>query len=183
MTAIALQKSTLRSWALSQRAGFDPLAGEALASIVLREMTFVPDAVVAGVWPLPGEMDLRPLMNALHDRGHRIVLPQTPARGERLSFRAWSPGAPMRRERFGTFAPEGPVIEPDVVFVPMLAFDRAGNRLGYGGGYYDRTLEALPDAMAIGFAYAAQCVAFVPVEPHDAKLKLIATESGIISAV
>jgi 5-formyltetrahydrofolate cyclo-ligase len=87
----------------------------------------------------------------------------------------------MVRERFGTFRPDGPVGLPDFVFVPLLAFDAAGNRLGYGGGFYDRTLAALPGAEAIGFAYAAQQVAQVPAEAHDRALRRVVTEAGVVS--
>jgi 5-formyltetrahydrofolate cyclo-ligase len=172
-------KVALRASMRAARAAFDPAAGAALADNFLREVALPEGSTVAGVWPLPGEMDLRPLMLALHERGHKIVLPQTPPRGQRLVFRVWSPGCAMVPGRFGTFAPDGAVAEPDVIFVPLLAFDPAGNRLGYGGGYYDRTLQALPMCRAIGFGYAAQCVKEVPTEAHDQKLEMIVTEQKI----
>jgi 5-formyltetrahydrofolate cyclo-ligase len=83
----------------------------------------------------------------------------------------------MRAERFGTFAPDGEVLRPDWLFVPLLAFDRRGHRLGYGGGYYDRTLAGLPGATAIGCAFAAQEMARVPIGPNDIALHAIATEA------
>jgi len=183
MTSIAEQKAVLRAEALARRRGFDPGAGEMLATVVLRDVVLPPGAVVAGLWPLPGEMDLRPLLHALHARGLPIVLPETPPRGRPLVFRRWSPGCAMLPERFGTLRPDGPVVAPDVVFVPLLAFDGRGYRLGYGGGYYDRTLQGLPGAEAIGFGYAAQMVERVPIEAHDIPLRRIATETGIIHAV
>jgi 5-formyltetrahydrofolate cyclo-ligase len=182
MTSIAEQKASLRAEALAWRRGFDPGAGEALASVVLRDVVLAPGAVVAGLWPLPGEMDLRPLLHALSARGFAIVLPETPPRGRPLVFRRWTPGCAMLPERFGTLRPDGPVSVPDVVFVPLLAFDGRGYRLGYGGGYYDRTLQGLPAAEAIGFGYAAQMVERVPNEAHDVPLRRIATETGIIHA-
>ena len=105
-------------------------------------------AAVAGTWPIAGEIDVRPLWVAMHERGHRVLLPETPPRGLPLIFRQWAPGALMVPERFGTWRPDGPVGVPDVIFVPFLAFDDRGHRLGYGGGYYDRTLAALPGAPA-----------------------------------
>ena len=134
-------------------------------------------AIVSGFWPLGGEIDIRPLLERLHARGHPIVLPATPPRGQPLSFHRWTPGSAMRRERFGTLAPEGEPMRPDWLFVPLLAFDRRGHRLGYGGGYYDRTLAGLPGAVAIGCAFAAQEVAEVPTGAHDMRLAAVATEA------
>jgi 5-formyltetrahydrofolate cyclo-ligase len=86
----------------------------------------------------------------------------------------------MLPERFGTAYPDGPIAEPDMLLVPLLAFDRAGHRLGYGGGYYDRTLATLPTHPAIGIAYAAQEIPHIPPGPHDHPLPTIITESEII---
>ncbi len=170
----------MRRDAMALRAGLDPRAGEALAEHVLRDLALTAGATIAGVWPLPGEIDLRPLLHALHAAGHRIALPHTPPRGQALIFRYWQPDCVMLQDRFGTWRPDGPILEPDILFVPLLAFDRRGHRLGYGGGYYDRTLAALPGRLAIGFAHAAQEVPCVPVGPHDRPLSIIATERGII---
>jgi 5-formyltetrahydrofolate cyclo-ligase len=127
---------------------------------------------------MPGEIDLRPLWTALHDRGHRVLLPETPPRGAPLVFRRWHPGAAMLPEPFGTQRPTGPVAVPDVIVVPFLAFDRFGHRLGYGGGYYDRTLASLPGIPAIGAGYAALMVDSLPAGPHDRPLDTIFTENG-----
>ncbi len=181
-TTIAEQKAALRERALRLRTAFDPAAGEQLADLVLCRVPLAPGSVVAGVWPLPGEMDLRPLLHALAGIGHRVVLPETPPLGRPLTFRTWSPGCPMVRERFGTFRPTGDAAVPDVLFVPLLAFDRSGARLGYGGGYYDRTLAALPNAQAVGFGYAAQEVERVPATVLDYRLPLIVTEQDVICA-
>ena len=174
------QKSALRVRALQARAGFDPNAGERLAAMVLGGLRPACGRVVGGVWPMPGEMDLRPLLLALHRLGNPVVLPETPPRGQALIFRLWHPGAEMVRERFGTFRPTGDTATPDLLFVPLLAFDRKGGRLGYGGGYYDRTLAAFDGIQATGYGYAAQEVAQVPMEPHDRRLTTIVTESEII---
>jgi 5-formyltetrahydrofolate cyclo-ligase len=120
------------------------------------------------------------LLHALHERGHVIVLPVTGKRGEALVFREWRPGAALEAEPFGTVRPTGPERVPDFLLVPLLAFDRTGGRLGYGAGYYDRTLSGLPAAFALGCAYAAQEVAQVPTGPQDVRLDAVATERGVI---
>jgi 5-formyltetrahydrofolate cyclo-ligase len=166
----------MRRRMLAVRRTQNPAAGATLAEHVLRDLSRETGSAIAGVWPFGDEIDLRPLWHALHARGHTILLPETTPRGEILIFRAWHPGCAMRAERFGTQCPEGPAGTPALIFVPLLAFDRAGNRLGYGGGYYDRTLAAQPGVPAVGFGYAALEVPAVPCEPHDRKLSAIYTE-------
>lgn len=126
------------------------------------------------------EIDIRSLLLTLHGNGHPILLPATPARGNPLIFRHWRPGMALEREHFGTMRPTGEVAVPDWLLVPLLAFDRAGRRLGYGGGYYDRTLAALPRAVAVGVGWAAQEMAQVPAGPLDIRLHAIATEREVI---
>ncbi len=174
------QKRSAREAALAARGGQDPALGADLAAHVLRELPPPAGAAVAGFWPMPGEIDIRPLLTALHARGHAVLLPETPPRGNPLIFRHWHPGCPMIAERFGTSRPDGAVAVPDWLFVPLLAFDRGGHRLGYGGGYYDRTLAGLPDAIAVGCAFAAQELDAVPVGEYDARLAAIATERGVL---
>jgi 5-formyltetrahydrofolate cyclo-ligase len=139
-----------------------------------------PNAVVSGFWPLGEEIDIRPLLLALHQRGHQIALPVTPRRGEALTFRGWQPGDAMVPERFGTMRPVGEILVPDMLLIPLLAFDSFGCRLGYGGGFYDRTLVGLPGRFRLGCAFAAQQVDAVPVGPYDIRLDAVATERGII---
>ncbi len=181
---LATAKRAARERALTARAGCDPaqaaVAGAALAAHVLHDGPPPPGAVVSGVWPLDGEIDLRPLMRALHACGHPVVLPVTPPRGRPLTFRLWRPGDALVRERFGTMRPTGEERVPEFLLVPLLAFDRRGHRLGYGAGYYDRTLAALPGRFALGCAFAAQEVDAVPVGPNDATLDAVATERGVI---
>ncbi len=141
-----------------------------------------PGLVLAGIWPLPGEPSLVPAWHALHGRGYRIVLPETTPPGTALVFRSWTPETVLRPGRFGTLHPDGPVRAPDIVFVPLLAWDRRLHRLGYGGGYYDRTLAARPDAVAVGIGFASQEVDAVPVGPHDVPLDAMVTEHGLVTA-
>ncbi|WP_051537344.1 5-formyltetrahydrofolate cyclo-ligase [Asaia prunellae] len=122
-----------------------------------------------------GRSDLRPLYAALTDLGHEILLPETTPKGTPLVFRRWSPDCVMLAGRFGTMHPDGVTDRPDLILVPLLAFDRRGNRLGYGGGYYDRTLSQI-SCRSIGFAFAWQEVARVPLGAYDQPLDWIVTE-------
>ena len=174
-------KRAARAHALALRAGCDPaVSGAALAERVLAECPPPDGAVVSGFWPIGEEIDIRPLLHALHARGHTIVLPVTPRRGNPLTFRTWQPGDVLEPERFGTFRPVGQAAVPDFLLVPLLAFDRRGYRLGYGAGFYDRTLAGLPRRFALGVAYAVQEVENVPAGPHDVRLDAVATEHGVI---
>ena len=175
-------KAAARKLARAKRASLANIgAPERLAEAMLAQHAPPKGAIIAGYWPMGDEMDPRPLMLALASRGHALALPVTPPRGQPLAFHAWAPGAALRPGPMGTSEPvAGEELRPDVLLVPLLAFDRAGRRLGYGGGYYDRTLAALPGAKAIGIAYAGQEMPEVPAGPQDMRLPLIATEAGVI---
>ncbi len=173
-------KRAVRQRMLAAREAWDPALGAMVAENVLREAPPPPGAVVSGFWPIGQEIDIRPLLLALHRHGHRIVLPETPKRGNPLIFRLWHPDAVMVQERFGTFRPDGPVLAPNFLLVPLLAFDRRGYRIGYGAGYYDRTLAQLPERFRLGVAYAAQQLDEVPAGPYDERLDAVATERGVI---
>jgi 5-formyltetrahydrofolate cyclo-ligase len=161
--------------------------GDAASHLVdcLFDSDVVPDgAVVSGFWPIGSEIDLRPLLRALAVRGHVIGLPVVVARDQPLEFRAWREGDVMAEGPFGIPEPLDSAVEvaPRVLFVPLLAFDRAGYRLGYGGGYYDRSLDKLRaegHAIAIGAAWAAQEVPAVPHDRHDQPLDWMLTEREI----
>jgi 5-formyltetrahydrofolate cyclo-ligase len=146
---------------------------------VLQGFAFPAAAVIAGFWPIADEIDIRPLLHGLAERGHPIALPVTGRRGEPLVFRAWQPGETLLPGRFGTSHPAGPEVTPDILLMPLLAFDSQGNRLGYGGGFYDRTVALLPRALRIGCAFSVQELDSVPTGPYDQKLHAIATEIGL----
>jgi 5-formyltetrahydrofolate cyclo-ligase len=175
-----MTKAQLRAAARARRATCNPEWGIRLAGHILATKLIPPAAIVAGFWPMPGEIDIRPLLLALLSRGHTVLLPETPPRGNPLTFRQWRPGTRMVPERFGTLRPDAPRATPGVLLVPLLAFDAGCNRLGYGGGYYDRTIPTLPCVITVGCAFAAQQVDEIPVLPHDAPLDAVATERGVI---
>jgi 5-formyltetrahydrofolate cyclo-ligase len=143
-----------------------------------------PASILAGYWPLNSEADPRGLMNALARSGARLVLPCVEGAAEPLVFRLWREGDTMVQGACGVYepSPAAPAVIPEGVLVPLLAFDAVGYRLGYGGGYYDRTLAFLRRTgrvLAIGVAYTGQEMTTLPREAHDAPLDMVLTERGI----
>lgn len=173
------EKATLRQIMRHRRSTQAPQLGAQLSNLVLDSQIISPRAIIGGFMPLAGEIDILPLLNGLYQRGYQVSLPQTPPAGHPLVFRAWTPETPMQAGRFGTQHPDAPLLTPDFLLIPLLAFDLAGNRLGYGGGYYDRTIAALPGAFRLGCAYEIQKVEHVPTEPTDQTLQAIATEKAL----
>jgi 5-formyltetrahydrofolate cyclo-ligase len=162
-----------------------PDAGSRVAALVAASFAPSPGTVVAGYWPMRDELDPRPTLAALSSRGCRIALPVVSAPRQPLLFRAWETDEPLQDGPFGTVHPgdEADVVEPQLLLIPMLAFDRAGRRLGYGGGFYDRTLAGLRGryaVQAIGIAYAEQEVEAVPAGPGDARLDGAVTERAYL---
>ncbi len=181
-------KSQLRSALIADRAKAfteEPDAGEALVHSAARILSHIETTFVAGYIPFGTEIDPRPLMRTLAAQGARLCLPLTPPKGQSsagLTFHLCDPDNPdhLEKSTWGVMEPKAnlPQVWPDVVLVPLLGFDRAGNRLGQGQGHYDRTLETLRatgTVLAVGVAYAAQEVAHVPAEPHDQRLDWIVT--------
>jgi 5-formyltetrahydrofolate cyclo-ligase len=137
--------------------------------------------VVSGFWPMAEELDIRPLMIELHNQGCQLCLPVVVAKRQPLQFRAWRPGDPLEAGVFGTLHPSAKreVLEPDALIVPLLAVDEEGWRVGYGGGFYDRTLEALrakKPVTAVGVGFNAQLVPEVPHGPGDQRLDWLLTD-------
>jgi 5-formyltetrahydrofolate cyclo-ligase len=144
-------------------------------------------ATVAAYWPVKDEASPVLLLETLAAREIATALPVVVARGEPLLFRRWRPGETLVKVGFGLEEPQAdaPEVVPDLLFVPLLAFDRSGHRLGYGAGFYDRTLAKLRDArgaVTVGIAYAAQELPEIPAEPHDQRLDYILTERELITA-
>lgn len=137
--------------------------------------------VISGFWPIGDEIDVRPLLDALQSMGHTLALPCTPRVGHPLILRRWASTDRLKKGAFNTREPlsSAPEIRPDVVLLPLLAFTASGMRLGYGGGFYDRTLAKLKsegDVFACGIAYAAQEAAHLPTDAYDHPLDGMLTE-------
>lgn len=184
------EKDRLRVRAKAKRvaaAQASPRAAEGVARQLLQNMPLPRGAVVSGFWPLEGEIDLRPVLQELHQRGFVLALPVLQGAGKPLLFRRWEPGDTLQAAAFGTRepGPDKPLLTPQVLLVPLLAFDRAGYRLGYGGGFYDRSLAELGGerrVTSIGIAFAGQEVERVPHDERDQRLQWIVTESGVIDS-
>jgi 5-formyltetrahydrofolate cyclo-ligase len=142
-------------------------------------------AIVSAFMPLKSEVNPLPLLRKLGEAGAALALPVVAGKGQPLTMRAWRFGGPLASGVWGIRepTPDAPAVDPDILIVPLLAFDRRGHRLGYGAGYYDMTLSALrakKNVVAIGIGYAAQEVDTVPITPRDARLDLMLTEQETI---
>lgn len=180
MSQIDFDKQSLRESSRRARKEPTPRENRLVRDQISRLVWGIRPSSVALVWPMAYEIDLRPLYAAFHKAGIRVFLPYTPPLGQALIFRQWYPSVKMCKGRFGTSYPLGGTGCPDMIFVPLLAFDRMGNRLGYGGGYYDRTLAAYPYADAVGYGLASQEESAIPVDSFDKKLEAIITENELI---
>ena len=141
--------------------------------------------IVSGFIPLKSEINPLPLMQRLAELGARLALPRIIGRGQPLSMRAWQFGAALNRGQWGIREPKPDAreVDPDILLVPLLAFDRAGYRIGYGAGYYDMTiarLRSLKKIIAVGIAFAVQEVPEIPKTPRDERLDLVLTEREAI---
>lgn len=182
-------KAKLRAEVLERRAAMEPglraTAAAAVADRLTRHFRLPEGGVVSGYWPLEGELDPRPALQRLADAGHPLALPRMYGRQEPLVFHLWRPADPLLPGGFKVMEPDPsrPVVRPDMVLAPLLAFDRAGRRLGYGRGYYDRTLAGLrrdkPAVLVIGLAFAVQQVPKVPADVTDERLDAVITDAGL----
>ncbi len=187
--AVAEQKVAARKAASKVRSDAHArIADEAAQAMAAAGLAFLGDVsrgVVSGFYPYRTEIDLRPTLARLHDDGWSTCLPIVRGAGIPLDFKAWRPGDDTVPGVWDIPIPppSAPDVEPDVMLVPLLAFDRAGYRLGYGGGFYDRTIEKLRNQkhlVTIGIAFAAQEVAQVIRGAYDQPLDWILTEKGPI---
>jgi 5-formyltetrahydrofolate cyclo-ligase len=181
------EKRAERTRALARRAAayarHGRNAGEALARHGLAFLTLAPSSVISGFSAIRDEIDPAPLLKRLSAEGHRLALPVMQGKGRPLLFRAWVPGDATAAAQWGIAEPlpEKPALEPDVVLVPLLAFDAHGYRLGYGGGFYDRTLGRLrgkKPVTAVGIGYDELRIDAVPHLDYDQRLDWVLTPSG-----
>jgi 5-formyltetrahydrofolate cyclo-ligase len=183
---IAALKDVVRKEALERRAGLKAQVSELsrrLAQIFLGEVPVPSGASVSAYVAIGDEADPAPLLHALRAQGQIIALPRVAGRGKPLDFHRYDAGQTLVPGGFGLLEPQRdwPQIEPDILVVPLLAFDARGYRVGYGAGFYDRTLAKLRAArnvLAVGFAFAAQEFETVPHDENDQKLDGIVTEIG-----
>jgi 5-formyltetrahydrofolate cyclo-ligase len=185
VTPVPVSKSDLRAAGLTARDGLsDAQRAAAALAVAARGLPFefAPGSIVSGYSPIRSEIDPVPLMRALAEKGARLALPAVMARGKSLAFRAWSAGDRLMLGPLGILEPSPAAAEliPDVMLVPLAAFDRAGHRIGYGAGHYDFTLahvRKVKPIVAIGVAFAVQEIEAVPALPHDVALDYVLTET------
>ena len=184
---VKAEKQALRVRMRQLRADVIAARGPALAAALAdQSLDFVAPsgrAIVSAFSPMPGELDTGPLLARLHARGFRLCLPVMQGKKAPLGFRAWAPGDPMKAVTWGILEPQDdkPVLEPEIFLVPLLAFDRRGWRLGYGGGFFDRTLRAARAAsavVAVGLAIPEAEVDAVPHLDYDERLDWVLTPAG-----
>ena len=156
-----------------------PDAGEKVARQFFEHFDLSSPSVVGGYWPIGCELDIRPLLYALIKKGFKCVLPCLTPEG--LTFRRWTPSLSLEKKTFHVYEPPEtePILVPDLVLVPFLAFDKRGHRLGYGQGHYDQFLHQYP-VKAIGVGFREQEVSHIPHQAHDFALDAILTEEGVI---
>lgn len=183
-------KSNLRVAALARRDALGaPARAEAGVAFLHRAAALFdgPGRVVSGYWPIRSEADPRPLLERARAAGATVALPVLIDR-DTLRFRRFDAGVAMEPAGFGTVGPpaHAPELVPDVIILPLSAFDRAGHRIGYGRGHYDRAVAGIVAAggrpLLVGLAFAVQEVDKVPFEPHDIPLDYILTEAELIAA-
>jgi 5-formyltetrahydrofolate cyclo-ligase len=185
---ISDQKSELRNATLAKRdampADERQRGGETIAARPF-PLTIAPGTIVSGFMPLKSEINPLPLMKVLAGAGAKLALPAIAGRGKPLIMRAYAFGDEFARGQWGIREPkpEQPEVFPDVLLVPLACFDRAGQRIGYGAGYYDMTihrLRTMKKVVAVGVAFALQEIARVPATDRDERLDLVLTETGPI---
>lgn len=192
MTTVVADKTAIRAAALARRSAASAELRDGfarrLAAIgpgLVRRNGEAPEGCVSIYHPIRDEVDTTPLFHALTEHGFSTALPVTVARHQPLRFVLWRPGDPVSPGswKIPEPLPGAPEVDPDVLFVPLAAFDRRGFRLGYGAGFYDASLARLRErkpVLAVGVAFACQEVESIPTEPHDEPLDVIVTEHDVI---
>lgn len=158
---------------------------EALAGFLRERFGDLRGRVLSGYWPIKGEPDLRPVLEALHGQGVRVALPLVEVKQAPLVFRRWTPETRMVRGDWNIPVPppEAEVVVPEIALAPVMGWTRDAYRLGYGGGYFDRTLAALsPRPFTIGIGFQSARLETIFPQPHDIRLDVILTETGVASA-
>ncbi len=179
-------RAALRREKLAARVALDPAAHDALSVALERHLSALlrPLALqtLAFCAPVRGEFDARPLASRLIGLGWHAAMPVVTAVDAPMHFHAWTPASVMGTDRYGIPIPaDGAAVIPDIVLLPLLAFDAQGFRLGYGGGYFDRTLAAMaPRPQAIGVGFELGRVADIRPQAHDVRLDAIVTEAGLL---
>ncbi len=182
------QKAALRTAARARAAPLPGGARQAAAEAIAARpfpVAIEPGTIVSGFSPMRTEINPLPLLRKLSDAGAGLALPVVQGRGKPLIMRTWHFGAPLKSGQWGIREPmpPAPEVAPDILIVPLAAFDRQGHRIGYGAGYYDITIAALrarKNVVAIGIAFAAQEIPKVPATERDARLDLVLTEREVI---
>lgn len=166
---------------VAERQGAGVAIAAHLGGLLRRQFGDLRGRVLSGYWPIKGEPDLRPLLAALHDAGVVIALPLVEVKAAPLVFRRWVPGMPMVRGDWNIPVPppDAPVVTPEIALAPVVGWTYDAWRLGYGGGYFDRTLAVLaPRPFTIGIGFASARLETIFPQPHDIALDAIVTETG-----
>jgi 5-formyltetrahydrofolate cyclo-ligase len=183
------KKAELRNAALALRDALAPAERQVAAETIAARafpLDITPGTIVSGFSPMKSEISPLPLLRKLGNAGAQLALPAIARRGHPLIMRAWTFGAPLKSGQWGIREPtaEAAEVAPDILLVPLAAFDRAGHRIGYGAGYYDMTIRSLREkkpVVAIGLAFAVQEIPQVPATERDERLDLVLTEREIIN--
>jgi 5-formyltetrahydrofolate cyclo-ligase len=179
-------KAALRQQAHAARASMLQVdraeAAQAVSRLFFDAVIARPEDTIAAYWAIRDELDCQPILLRLMESTNKVLLPAVIGADQPLALRVWEQGTALSESGFGTLAPSplAPQAEPDIILVPMLGFDRYGTRLGYGGGYYDRTLASLTKKpKLVGLAFAVQELPLIPRDTHDIPLDLVITEAGV----
>ncbi|WP_424983699.1 5-formyltetrahydrofolate cyclo-ligase [Maritalea sp. S77] len=184
--AVDAVKAQLRKEAHARRralsTAFRKEAAKAAAETFIAAVPVPYGQIISIYWAIRDELDCRPLLTHFMDDGHQVCLPVVMGQDQPLDMRLWSPTDPLVPSGFNTLAPPATAqsVVPDIVVTPLLGFDPSGTRLGYGGGYYDRSLASWPQKpLLVGYAFGVQEFDHLPRDTHDVPLDMVVTENGV----